>query len=134
MPAPFEILAAVLCDERRTEDNGKHLLIGVYISVILVNDFPTKIAATLWIEAKPLALGQQRGQARVIKDDGAIISRGELTSDVEDLKPTVLEMPKIPLDLQSEGRISFQWKFGDGEWETIKELTVAKRPATQAST
>src|ERR1051325_9217530 len=134
MAAPFKISAAILCDERRTENNGKHILIGVYISSILLNDFPANLAVTLWIEALPLALGKQTGQVRIIKNDGAILAKGEIQSTVVKIGPAVLEMAKIPLALQSEGTLQFQWKFNEAdEWETIKEVTVRKGLTTSPS-
>lgn len=47
---PFKISSAVLCDFIRTENTGKHILIGVYARTVEFTSFPQVFAATTYIE------------------------------------------------------------------------------------
>lgn len=129
--SPFDISSVVLCDEVRQENNGKHILIGVYIHAVLVEDFPANLLLSVWIELKPKEVGNFTGQIRVIKDDESVLLRGKSQITVENLDPTSAQYSRLPLEFQAGGDYFFQWKWGDNEWETVKEFTVQKRPAPQ---
>ena len=126
--SPFDLSSAVLCDEIRQEHNGKYILIGVYIHTVLVEDFPTNLILSVWGEIKPRELGVLNGQIRVIKDDESVLLRGKTQITVVNLEPTSARYTGLPLEFQGAGNYFFQWKWGDNEWETVKEFAVQKRP------
>ena len=41
---------AIICDEVRVEDTGKHIIIGVYSESIAVSDFPANLLLSFWIQ------------------------------------------------------------------------------------
>lgn len=127
--SPFDISATVLCDEVRQENNGKHILIGVYLHTVLVEDFPANLTLSVWTEIKPKKVGKFTGKIRVIKDDESVLLRGETQIIVESLDPTSARYSRLPLEFQQGGDYFFQWKWGDNEWETVKEFTVQKQSA-----
>jgi hypothetical protein len=47
---PLKILNAIICDHVRIEDNGKHILIGVYVGSVVFPGFPSMLAPTLWLQ------------------------------------------------------------------------------------
>ena len=129
--SPFDISAAVLCDDVRRENNGKHILIGVYLHSVLVEDFPANLMLTVWVEIKPKEVGNFTGQIRVIKDDESILLRGETKITIDSLDPTSARYSRLPLEFQQSGDYFFQWKWGDSDWVTVKEFTVQKGLAPQ---
>ena len=50
---PLKIKNAILCDSVRTEDNGKHILNGVYSGSIVFPEFPTQFSFTFWVQLMP---------------------------------------------------------------------------------
>lgn len=124
---PFDVLSVVLCDDVRQENNGKHILIGVYLRSVFVEDFPTNISLTMWIEFTPSEVGEFPGEIRVIKDDESVLLRGSVQITTDNLEPVMSVFKNMPLEFQGGGNYSFQWKFGDREWQTVKEFSVRKR-------
>jgi hypothetical protein len=49
----LKVRNAVVCDLVRTEDTGKHILIGVYAGAILFDAFPARFAPAFWLEVAP---------------------------------------------------------------------------------
>ena len=127
MPS-IDISSVVLCDDVRQETNGKLILIGVYIHSVLVADFPAKLILTMWVEIKPNETGKFPAKFRVIKDDESVLLRGETKITIDNLDPTTALFPRLPLEFQRDGVYFFQWKFGDDEWQTVKEFIVQKTP------
>lgn len=124
----FEIRSSVLCDEVREEKNGKQILIGVYLSSILVPDFPAKIPLTLWIQVYSEETGKYSGDIRVLGTDESVLLRGQCGFEIKNSGIATVSFPKMPLELQKEGKLSFQWNFGWPDWQTIKEMDVFKQP------
>ena len=126
---PFDISSVVLCDDARQENNGKHILIGVYIHSVLVSGFPTNLTLTVWAEIKPKEVGEFSGEIRVVEDDDdSVLLQGEARITTKNLDLTTVQFLRMPLEFQREGDYLFQWKFGDDEWQTVKEFAVQKRP------
>ena len=128
---PFDVLSAVLCDDVRQENNGKYILIGVYVHSVVVTDFPANISLTVWIEIKPNEVGEFPGEIRVTKEDQSVLLRGEAKITTNNLEPTTAMFNGMPLEFQGGGDYFFQWKIGDDdEWQTVKDFTVQKQPIT----
>jgi hypothetical protein len=125
---PFDISSVVLCDDVRQENNGKHILIGVYLHTVLVSDFPTNLALSVWVEINPKEVGEFSGKIRIIEDENSVLLRGETHVVIKNPEPTTVQFLRMPLEFQRGGDYLFQWKFGDDEWQTVKEFEVRKRP------
>lgn len=50
---PLKVKSALICDHARREDNGKHILIGVYSGDIILAKMPSTFMPTFWIEIVP---------------------------------------------------------------------------------
>ncbi len=131
MALPLRIASAVVCDDARIENTGKHLLIGVYLSNVLVREFPWRTQLTFWSEVDPLELGEFSAQLRVSNlDDGSVLMNGQINFKFGQLATTSIVIPKINLEFQKPGSFEFQWKFdGSEDWLAVKKFLVGKRPA-----
>jgi hypothetical protein len=47
---PLKVKSAILCDLVRTEDTGKHILIGVYVGAVAFESFPGIFAPVFWLQ------------------------------------------------------------------------------------
>ena len=55
---PFKVVAAVLCDDIRQEQNSKHILIGVYNGGVIVPNFPAQLVVCWWLQVFPNEIGK----------------------------------------------------------------------------
>src|ERR1044071_3093409 len=51
------IVNCVVCDEIRQEITNKFILIGVYVKDIVVPEFPTHTAISIWLQYRPDRIG-----------------------------------------------------------------------------
>lgn len=129
MNLPLRITSAIICDDARIENTGKHLLIGVYLSNVLVRNLPWKSRLTFWIEIEPLEKGDFDAQVRVVNiEDNSVLMSGEVKFKFAKLEPTSIAIPRIPLEFQKPGSFELQWKFdGSEEWLAVKGFKLSKR-------
>ncbi len=127
--SPISFKFAVICDEIRREDNGKFLIIGAYAAEILVLEFPIALglAAFLPFEAQEKQSLELEFQAlvngqRVYGANGHI----EIVSG-EPPFADALPINRIGMVLYGEGAIEFQARQKDGEWQTVRRLSVKRR-------
>ena len=97
----MKIYNAIVCDEVRKEDNGKHIILGVYPIDVLVTDIPTIISLVLWMQLYMERNGQFDVEFQIRKDK-TIISRYKATMNVIDhLLPQTFTLPhkyRYPLE------------------------------------
>lgn len=109
MIIPDNVLSLV-CDDIRREDNGKVMLIGVYVGEILVPAFPTELRLSVWSQwkspsasAEPLVLDlkvelegekplQAKGTVNGPLDEGDDVFLTVFGVPVKATKPTTLKL------------------------------------------
>lgn len=123
----LKIEAAVLCDQVRTENNGKQILIGVYGQNIVFAFLPATLALFLWTRVMPEKAGQIKSELRVVGPHELIMAKANLITNIP--KAGLASMSVIgPLQLtfQSEGIVKFQIREEGCDWETALEIPVAQ--------
>jgi uncharacterized protein DUF6941 len=124
----FQVLHALLCDDVRREFNGKMILIGVYSGDVVVASLPATLVFTLWISAlvprtttiEFRVLGHQNQQ--ILPDHTQ-----QITAPPNPERPVDLTVGGILLNLQAEGKITFQWRVkGANRWEPLLTTMVSK--------
>ncbi len=124
----MKIHNAIICDQVRKEDTGKHILLGVYPIDALVPDFPTKIVLVLWLQFYVDRNGEFALEFRIQKDKKNISST-KATMNVKDhLPPVTIALPLAPIEIDGECTLSFQIREKNKRWQTVKELPVKKQP------
>jgi hypothetical protein len=104
--ASMIVEAVILCDQVRTENNGKLLLIGVYSDVIVVPRLPLPIQLTLAIEVRVVQTGTFKFSIDVTDPLGNHIVEGlagEGKYEGEDGRTTWFSFPLPPFVLSAEG-------------------------------
>lgn len=135
MPAPLKIASAIICDDIRVENTGKYLLIGVYVSNVLVRDFPSRLPLTFWTEVEPAKTGEFSAEMRVINvDDSSVLMNGQINFKFAKVATSAIAVPRISVEFQKPGSFEFQWKLdGTADWLAVKRFIVDKRPATSSA-
>ena len=121
---PFKIEAAVVCDDLRVENTGKHILIGVYVGVIGLLSLPTQLTLTWWIETAPPSADKIDGQMKIVHSDGAVLAQGNFSIVVEPDKASIITLQKVPVQIQSFGEIALMFKIGSDDWVPIRKIKV----------
>lgn len=131
---------SVICDDVRREDNGKYLLIGVYDG-IRVQTFPTNLMLGFWIHFTATAAGTLPLHIRVLGDQGEQFFEVGITLTVRSVEPASIGLGGLPVALQVPTNLNWQFKLGDGEWQTFRTINVARgnvisatRPGIASST
>lgn len=123
----MKIASAVICDDIRKEDTHKHLLIGVYLDDIVVEQFDAPIILRLWLQFYPDTDGDLHLEVRM---KGTAIDKSPLFRGVLDIadkdKIATLRLPPMPIILNREGEIEFQFREKGKRWRPVKRLSVKK--------
>ena len=123
----MKIASVILCDDIRVEDTRKHLLIGVYLRNIIVEQFDAALVFRLWVQFYPDKEGDLSLQVR-IKGPAIDISplfRGVINIDKKDELAT-LRLPQMPIIIMREGELEFQIREMGKRWKTAKKISVIK--------
>lgn len=128
----MKVQNAIVCDHVRKEDNGKHLIIGVYPNDILVPDFPATIAPVLWIQLIwDETAREMQTEFRVRRDDGEVLASGKGLVGVQDTaKTATFSLPPTPITIESECTLVFQMRKKKGRWKTLRETEVRRQENT----
>ena len=124
----MRIINAIICDQVRKEDTGKHLLLGVYPIDILVSDFPVAITLVLWMQLYLDTNGEFDVEFRIQKDKKTISRTNAIISVKDHLHPATIALPPALIEVDGECTLSFQIREKNKRWKTAKELPVKKRP------
>lgn len=143
MPATTNpIISCVLvCDDVRREDNGKHLILGVYGSDIVLSNIPKKIQLVACLIGK--ANGDSfsiRTKIEFIGDNADDSSAYELQLDAKpqierpkEWIDIVMPSPKLGIEIKSEGRIKVSFKHSAAKkWKVLSEKII--RATSDSST
>ncbi len=124
----MKIHNAVVCDQVRTEDSGKHIIIGTYHNDILFDHFPAQTTLVTWLQFMVEESGEHEIEYRVTKDRKTIShARGKMAVLSSDKMQTLI-LPPMALQIDGEGNLVFQIREKKMRWKTLVELLVRKKP------
>ncbi|AMN46398.1 hypothetical protein ACG33_04620 [Steroidobacter denitrificans] len=131
MSIPLEIREVLVCDDIRREDNGKAILIGVYVGDILVSAFPVNLRLSFWLQ----------GRARKNARPGIAKFKIEVADQDEDAEPILVEtkfdapptgmsdgvliFAAVPLTVRQPGRLLISVDEGSNEWIELASKTIS---------
>jgi hypothetical protein len=135
--ATARVIAALVCDDVRKEDNGKEILIGVYTGGIVVPAMPAALILSLWLFLEPKGSGELPIEMQLLNDEGTQLiharalgvvqdTNAELTAALADADDdrSSLAFARFPVKFEKEGRLRFQVKVGNDDWQTVAEKRV----------
>ena len=114
----------IICDDVRTENNGKDIIIGVYIENIIVLKFPANVLLALWTQFFANRNGDILASFRVQKDKNNLFFAKGVIQINDYKKITTMRIPGIPLHVDAEGMLVFQIREEKKKWITIKEIQI----------
>lgn len=117
----------IICDFIRKEDNGKPIMIGVYLENIQFLKFPATIGLTTWVQFHVGTKGKTEFEFRFLKDRKPLATgAGEL--NIKDTKKQItLTVPTIALVIEGPGTLSCQIREKGKRWQTLKKFPVFRR-------
>jgi hypothetical protein len=127
----LNIKAAILCDLVRIENNGKHIIIGVYTGNIIFAEQPARFMPTFWIEmvrfADDMSLELKIEAPGLKKPRLATVS--VRLDGRHELAHLTLTVP--PLEITETGifRLSMR-PLGRGRWQEVIAKAVEFRNST----
>lgn len=129
-----KLVTALLCDDVRTENTSKDILIGVYHGGVVVNRLPAILRLVLYLQIdiglSPLKTNMS---VRILGPDEAPMFSGvgEVTDFVAPMAAVVLLL--APVQLKHVGTHKVQIRFGKGRWQTAREMAIDQNPSAPTS-
>ena len=132
--ADFTIVSVIICDDIRTEQNGKHILIGVYGGDIVVSELPVTLPLAFWIEFLPKRAGEFRFDLRMeVPGSAPSLELNGIGATTTNLDPGSMVLAPRPYVIQAEGRLQLQLRSSSvGRWKTFKAKQIMRGPAAAA--
>ena len=131
--AVVSVRYGILCEDIRREDNGKHILIGMYGRNIELTTIPGHLALALLLAIDATGPGTSKIEVvGLLNNDQVSKAAGEIRFDAEGL--ILLPLPTVPVLIENQGALVFRAKLEDGEWVDLWKGPVALRgsPSSQA--
>lgn len=118
----------IFCDDIRLENSGKHLLIGVYTSKLVVPELPWNATLATWVSLSGLGSGTHSIQfivEYVTADSTRVIGdvSSELTIEQPDVQ-TILSPTGLAVPIDAEGFIRLLVKIDGAEGVDAGRLKV----------
>ncbi len=133
MSASFEAYSieyAILCDQVRREDNGKRIAIGIYGRNILLQQFPAKLALSLFMLMRPKKTGLTKIEFRALLDDTVVATFGGEIA-ISDLNVDHVDTPPTIISLAHAGKLEFHMRSKETEpWQPILSVIAESAPTS----
>lgn len=127
----IKFLAALLCDDVRTEDNGKAIIIGVYYGKIVVHKLPIDLRLTMWMNILLDGVGETEIEFRGFDPNNREAFRGKLKIQTSEMDATSITLPTFSLKLEKEGKLKIQYRKLRGRWTTLIDKDVIVLPPSE---
>jgi hypothetical protein len=119
----------ILCDDVRQETNGKYIIIGLFTSDILVNEFPAYLPLRLLITYEMEEIGDQKLDFLWFLDDKPLIEMEGGVRQETLGAPIVIALPPGPLHVDGPGRLRVSARLESGE-----QLEILSRSLRRSET
>lgn len=135
--APLRIkpVSVLFCDEVRREDNGKHILIGVYQASILVTRFPATLALAMHVSFEAQQLGDISLELELRGPLGASGIEFGININEETIFPRLagFTLPRLPVEVPEPTDLTVALKQPGQDWEIIGAISVRLRETDSTS-
>lgn len=123
-----EIVTALICDGVRKEISGQDIVIGVYSDAINIAQLPANLALTLYLRLRFKKIDSTEIEFRAMGESGV-----QILPDVRfGIAPPetghiiTVAMGPLPITVQTFGKITFELKFPETDWEAATDVTFVK--------
>lgn len=121
----------IFCDDIRIEENGKHILIGVYGVDLVPALIPVTIQIGIWVRFWGLAEGRRKFKVRLLdpSDREAASFDGD-TEIARNDAPTIFSVSGLSVGIEGTGEIVVQFAFDNEDLVEIGRLKVSPPPGS----
>lgn len=125
MVATVHLVHCVVCDDVRAEILSKETIVGVYSAGMVIPSVPWAVTLCLWMTVIWSGDGQLPLEIRVLNPSNAQVGeqKGIGIATFQGFQST-LTYRSLFFTIDMEGIYTFQWKAGDHEWQTIRQLPI----------
>lgn len=123
MISKLSAINALVCDDVRIENNGKHIIIGVYTGDIIVSGFPFFLTPCFWVSLPATPPGQYTVSIRY-SYDGKIIDTFKAQFDVKNTGGVAFATPKVILQGESAADFVVEVSTDAKSWREIQRKKV----------
>lgn len=125
----LDIINVLLCDDVRTEDTGKSIIIGVYNDSVQVNEFPVNLRPVYWLQVDHREVGDFNFLFRgVIRGSETAVISGRVDGSAIRQGVGSIKIGPIPLALEEPADVEFQAQVPDDVWVTLGSMRFELRP------
>lgn len=125
-------VVSIVCDDIRIEDNGKAIIIGVYVGDILVSEFPASLRLGFWVQWKNDAeiVGKTdfEMQIEVEGHEEKIRSQGSFNGPLIAGADIFITAVGAPVTFRKPTSLKVSAKFDSGPWKELANKRVDLRP------
>lgn len=121
------IANALICDDVRVEQTGKHILIGVYSGDIGVPSFPANVAFNFWLQTRQDLPGKLELEFTIKDDADVVFAQGTAEAEVSKDLPGVMVLGPIGIQVQRPSRISLMMRPPAGDWVEVAGAKVTSQ-------
>ncbi len=126
----MKVRSTTICDQVRTEQGGKNIIIGVYKYDIVVPSFPCGLPLTLWLQLDANKNGAYDVEFRATKDRH-LIAQVTGTIEIKDHTRTLeTPLPPMVLQLAAPGTVVFQFREKGKRWSTMRKVEIDQKKST----
>jgi hypothetical protein len=138
MNTPLEVREVLVCDDIRREDNGKAILIGVYVGDIVANSFPLNLRLCFWLQGHASkGIGARDAQFKIEltnQDVEPLYLNAKFDAPPEDKVGGVLVFAGVPLIAKQPGHLVLSVKVDGDNWlELMRKGIVVRSDSEQTS-
>lgn len=132
MPSP-QVVSALVCEDVRIERNGKHLLIGVYPSDIVMGQVPGFLGLMFWIQLGYLEKREQAFEFKAsLAGDDLLSGKFTLTPQGEVDRATI-PLGQFPIEVVRVGDLKVDVRPEGGRWKNAITIPVRRGPSATAA-
>lgn len=121
----------VVCEDIRIEGNGKHILIGVYPTDMIVGQFPASLRLAFWIRIYPPPPPGDHAFRAIIRvpggGEGAIDGSVAVAGNIPDKVPVVLALTAVPVELSETGEMEVLVGFDGKAPDVVGSMPIRSR-------
>ncbi len=128
-----KIANAVVCEDVRTEQNGKQIIIGVYSGDIVVSNVPAFIPVMLWLQLDDIGTEPEEYEFRgTVYRENFVSGKFKIATTLPNSRATI-SLGQFPLQVTKDGELSFDLRPAAGKrWKNAITLKLRVSPSPTA--
>ena len=123
----IDVQHVIVCDDIRTEANGKQIVIGVYASSMEVPSFPARLLLAYLVRLTSKKAVDIVLEIRLLDKNGTVGINAGGTIKIEKANTlTSLAIPQVTAEFPEPTTIRLQMREPGSRWKTVQETEVIK--------